>query len=302
VPASLVALPWYVKNAVLTGNPVYPFLFGGANPEADASARAQLHDYGFGRGPLDLVLLPARLLVDAEPFDRGEFITPLFVLFAPLALLERRARAATVAILAACAVYLLGWFLGSQHARFLIPLMPYGAVLAAVGILAFARLGQAARRLTVGVVLGALAVACGVSLVYTRGFFPVVLGRESSTQFLREKTSYYTGTEWLDRHLPADAHVALGHIFALYLDRPYVVWTSDVLPSTAGPAATRAFVRRWKLDYAAVLASNRGTRARQLRDLHARLIARVPVRPVVSRTQNELGPPDVLLVYAIPHS
>jgi 4-amino-4-deoxy-L-arabinose transferase-like glycosyltransferase len=36
VPAIVVALPWYVKNAVLTGNPFYPHIFGGLNPSAAA--------------------------------------------------------------------------------------------------------------------------------------------------------------------------------------------------------------------------------------------------------------------------
>ena len=36
LPAVAVALPWYVKNALLTGNPFYPHVFGGLNPYAAA--------------------------------------------------------------------------------------------------------------------------------------------------------------------------------------------------------------------------------------------------------------------------
>src|SRR5207249_3637520 len=123
-----------------------------------------LKAYGFGRSPLDLLLLPARLLADAGPFDRGEFFSPLFVLFAPLAFLDRRARPYAAAAWAAGLVYMLAWFLGSQHSRFLVPVMPVFAVLAAVGILAFARRGELGRLLSAVVVTGALAAALGISL------------------------------------------------------------------------------------------------------------------------------------------
>jgi hypothetical protein len=72
-----------------------------------------------------------------------------------------------------------------------------------------------------------------------------------------------------------------------------------VLSTTAGPRETGAFARRYGLTHAAVLESNRGSRARQLSYLGARLIARVPVRTIVSRTRSEAGPPDTLLVYRL---
>ena len=71
LPALAVALPWYAKNAVLTGNPVYPFVFGGANREATDAAFESFENYGHGESLIDLVLLPVRLLADAEAFDRG---------------------------------------------------------------------------------------------------------------------------------------------------------------------------------------------------------------------------------------
>ena len=299
VPAVAVALPWYLKNWIVTGNPFYPLVFGGLNPEAEAAREASFERYGFGTSPADLALLPFRLLVDAEPFDRGEFASPLLLIFAPLALLVPQARRWVIAILAAGLVLVLGWFFGSQHVRFLAPIAVYFSVLAALGILALTRAGRLGRLVAVATTAGAFAAATGIALVYAGQFVPVALGRESRAQFLREEVSYEDGTDWLSRNLPPDAHVALGHILGLYVDRPYVLWTSDILPTTAGPAETRAFARRYGLTHAAVLASNRGARAKQLRYLRARSTARVPVRTIVSRTRSEYGPPDTLLVYRL---
>ena len=39
--AGLVALPWYLRNLIETGNPVYPLVFGGKYVEASDSSRLQ---------------------------------------------------------------------------------------------------------------------------------------------------------------------------------------------------------------------------------------------------------------------
>jgi hypothetical protein len=297
VTALAVALPWYVKNAVLTGNPVYPFVFGGANEEATKAARATFSEYGHGRSPLDLLLLPYRLLADADEFDRGDFASPLFLLFAPLALLDRTARRAAAVVLAASGVYLLAWFAGSQQYRFLAPVMPALAVLAALGIRALARSGRVARLTAAAVPIAALTTGLAVSALYAAQFVPVAVGAESERRFLTENSSYYEGVDWLNRNLPPDAHVLLGFVFALHVDRPTVVWTADVLPSTAGRAETRAFFGRYRLTHAALLGT---VEPQQLRAVGARPIARVTVHPIVSRTLSETGPAETMVVYALP--
>lgn len=301
LPAAAVALPWYVKNAVLTGNPVYPFL-GGLNPEAQRSAAEGWQSYGHGESPLDLLLLPVRLLADADEFDRGEFASPLYLLFAPLALLRSEVRRPPgLVVFAAALVYVLAWFFGSQQVRYLAPLAPALAVLAALGVLALAVRGRAARLVTVTVVTGALAVALAVSLVYAAQFVPVVTGRESAREFLEEKSSYYEGVEWLNRNLPADARVVLDHLFILHVDRPAVWWSSDALPTTAGPAPSRAFFRRYGITHAEIFDWD-VSRKRQLGYAGARPIARVTVHAVSSRTLSDVGPPETMVVYALPRT
>jgi hypothetical protein len=299
VPAAAVALPWYVKNAVLTGNPIYPFLFGGLNPEAERAAAESYGNYGHGESPLDLLLLPVRLLADADEFDRGEFASPLYLLFAPLALLPLAFRRPASVVLAAALVYVLAWFFGSQHLRFLAPLAAPLAVLSALGAVALAERGRAARLAVVTVVAGALATGLAVSLVYVGQFVPVVAGLESEREFLTEKSSYYEGIDWLNRNLPPDARVALGHLFLLHADRPAVYWSSDVLPTTAGPAESRAFFRRFGITHAEVFDWD-VARKRQLGYAGARPIARLTVHAVTSRTLAEIGPPETVVVYALP--
>lgn len=72
--ALLLGGGWYVRNWAWTGNPVYPFaygIFGGKNWNSEMAARYEddQRAYGFGRTPLDLILLPWR--VSVAPFNTG---------------------------------------------------------------------------------------------------------------------------------------------------------------------------------------------------------------------------------------
>jgi hypothetical protein len=300
VPAIAVALPWYVKNAVLTGNPFYPHVFGGLNASAATELGASMQNFGHGHGLLDFLLLPARLLADAKAFDGGQYLSPLFLIFAPAALLYRRGRTAVLFTWAGVLLFVIAWFVTTQQARFLVPVMPALAVLAALGALALIRQGRLARRLVIAITAGALAVGLGASTVYASQFVPVLVGSESTQQFLREKVSNYDGVEWLDQMLgPRDTLAT--DIWALYyLDMPSTTFGTmgDLLPADAGPAATRAFVARYGVTRIAILDGDEARR-RQVGYLRAHLLARVSVRSVQSRTRGHFGPRHDMLVYEI---
>jgi hypothetical protein len=299
IPALALALPWYVKNAILTGDPAYPLLRGWPNEEARAAAQDSFDNYGHGHSPADLALLPFRLLVDAEPFDRAEFVSPLFLLFAPAALLAARGRRWVALAAGGAAAYFVVWFLGVQDSRYLLMAMPVLAVLAALGILELAARGRLGRVAAIAVTAAALATGAAISGLYASRFVPVAAGRETPDEFLRRNASYHEGVEWLNRNLPPDARVALDHVFLLHVDRPALTWNSDALETTAGPRETRAFARRYGLTHAAILSTN-APRRRQLGYLDARRVATVTVHAVRSRTLNDVGPPETVDVYRIP--
>jgi dolichyl-phosphate-mannose-protein mannosyltransferase len=300
LPALLVALPWYVKNAVLTGNPFYPHIFGGLNASAARELRSSMRSFGHGHAAIDLLLLPARLLADAKPFDGGQYLSPLFLIFAPVAPALCRTRRPILIAWGAVAGYVLAWFLTTQQARFLLPLMPVLAVLAALGALALAREGALGRIAVTGVTAAALAVGLGASAVYAAQFAPVVVGAETKQRFLREKVSNYNGVEWLNRHLGSRDMLATDIWALLYLRMPHVTFGTmgDLLADDAGPAATRAFVSRYHVTHIAILDGDTARR-RQVGYLPTRLLARVPVRSVQSRTRGHFGPRHSLLVYEV---
>jgi Dolichyl-phosphate-mannose-protein mannosyltransferase len=303
IPAVAVALPWYVKNTVLTANPVYPYVFGGLNSSAAAELTDTRDQFGYGRTAVDFVLLPFRLLGDAKPFDGGEFISPLFLLFAPLVFLPPSARRPAAAVSIGVALYVLAWFFATQQARFLVPLMPILAVLAAVGALALAARGMAGLGVVSVTTGAAFATGLAVSSVYASQFVPVAVGAQEREAFLRNEVSLYDGVEWLNNHLGPRDTVAFDGWTLLYLRVPYVTFGThgDLLPLNAGPRETKQFVRDNGITHLAILARDEN-RIRQAGYLDAHLVARVPVRSVTSRTLSKIGPPETMLVYEVGRS
>jgi 4-amino-4-deoxy-L-arabinose transferase-like glycosyltransferase len=183
---------WYLKNAVATGNPVYPLVFGGK--WMSAYARDVIHStltaYGVGGGVARLALLPVDLLVHGDAFDRGRYVGTAVFLFALLALATRRTRA-TLVLLGGVVVYIVVWHLQSPQARFLLPAL---AVLAAVGGTAAAPwlAGSGARRAAASAVLVAAAAAWLVSTAaLTRELLPSAVGLESRDSTLQRLTGTY---------------------------------------------------------------------------------------------------------------
>jgi hypothetical protein len=298
LPALAVSVPWYLKNLIIKGDPAYPILFGWESEAARIQANASFDLYGYGHSLVDLALLPVRLLADAEAFDRAEFITPLFLLFAPVALLEPRTRRPVTAALLGVVAYIVVWFLGVQDSRYLLLAMPVLAVLAAWGILALARHEGFGRLVAVAGVVSALLVSAFVSLAYASQFARVIAGAESDDEFLRQEVSYHEGVAWLNATLPKNASVVVDNVFLLHIERPALTWTSDALPPQAGPRETRAFVRRYGLTHALIFSGN-PYRLRQLGYVGARRIGRVTVHSVISRTRSEVGPPETMELYRI---
>ena len=177
--ALLIAAPWYVRNWLLLGCPIYPpppFLlrFFAARylpPEAlqHLLVRIWKEGQGMGRGSLNFLLLPFHLTYHPANFINGAGgigITPLAL--APFGLLASRKEwfakwLAIFSFLAAAA-----WFATAQEARYLIHGYIVGAILAVRG---WKYVDRASPRF--GAALAKLVVAC--SILY--GLFMIVSAR-----------------------------------------------------------------------------------------------------------------------------
>ena len=168
VPFMALAGPWYIRSWLLTGNPVYPFLydyFGG--PEWNVELSRQLMDWqrsiGMGRSIVDYALLPFRVILKGgmgyESFDGR--ISPAWIVLIPLSVVlgmkDKLARRALFVAL----VYFVMWALSSQQMRLLIPVLPLLAIAAGSAIVRLLELVGAGRRVWL---TDLVAVGCGLLL------------------------------------------------------------------------------------------------------------------------------------------
>jgi hypothetical protein len=166
VPTLLLALPWYLKTYLYTGNPIYPLAYarlGGIewNGKLGRQFMEWQQGMGMGRSLHDYLALPLRVILDASP-GYGRFdgrVGSFWLVAIPIAMLASlRVRSARTYTLAA-ALYFGFWALSSQQLRFLIAALPPLAIAAAAGAdAAINRLPWRAAQH--GLRLGLVAAAC----------------------------------------------------------------------------------------------------------------------------------------------
>jgi hypothetical protein len=154
--AAATFLPWMIRNVALTGNPVTPLLQGVFHRRGheffdpvviDQQVRFA-QSIGMGHGPLAFLALPWNLTMRSQPgVYAGSFgfevaVLPVFGALAALAL-PVRGQPVVRAALAVSLIFAVIWFVGSQEARYLLPIFPLLALAAAAAFDHLAGAGRA---------------------------------------------------------------------------------------------------------------------------------------------------------------
>lgn len=236
--ALLVAGPWYVRNAVVTGNPVYPFFYsklGGINWSEfnERIYRDEQLTFGVGRTESGRDPLQAGHAILGLAYQPGRYTNPsptqgLGLPFGALGaaillsglfwMASGRAKAYEGGVLVGVGLSLGLWFFLSQQSRYIVALSVPLAVL----------LGGAAVQFAFGRILMAVTVlqtAFSFWLMYTQRVsaqLPVVLGRESRDDYLNRNVGFYTAATRINEKVPPTGRVALyDEVFGYFLDVPY---------------------------------------------------------------------------------
>lgn len=130
-------VPHMARNAVYTGNPLYPLFAGLFNPGAKNFFTDTAAAYGPGQGWDDLLLAPWRIFMAQHAFDGMMIGAPYLLALAPAAVLARPVWRIGIPLIVFTAVFFLLWFyLLSQQIRFLMPVFPVLAAWAGLGVVA----------------------------------------------------------------------------------------------------------------------------------------------------------------------
>lgn len=214
----IIGSPWYVKNMLWSGNPVYPFFFGGKEwpSERITLLMEYLRGFGVGHTLRDYILIPWNLYTQHEKFgtfmqsiEFPSFLFPLALLF-PLT--RKRSRLGAVTVITGARFIL--WAIGSQQIRFLLPLFPALSLLSSAVML---RIGSALNRPTRirtiyhGIIGGMVVTTLIYQVIFLNSTSPiaVITGFESKDTFLRRAVYDYSSLQFAQYELPSNARIML---------------------------------------------------------------------------------------------
>ncbi len=254
-------VPWWARNVYEGLHPLFPFAGWptGASTAAGAAEAAFVfvypEKYGLGRDLLSTALLPWNLLMRAE-VDSFVFLGRISLLWAALAaatVWALRRDGAVRRLAFVCALGFLGWALGAQIVRYLLPL---------AGIAALAG-GGLSRRWPAWLLLAvSLPANLAPALERATERVAVVTGNQTPDEFLTDALPAWGALRFLREHVPAEAPV--GMLFAwhgYYVPQPWI------LGSVEDHVPTRYWAWRHGDDALAALADE-GVRYLLVGDVH----------------------------------
>jgi len=244
---------WYVRAWVVTGNPVFP-LFNTVFKSPLwplENTRFNMHLFGMGTSLWDLTLLPWNLSLYPQRFVEFGSIGLIYLLLLPFAL--RAVVRRSIAPWMLCVVVGGGllWFFGAQYLRYLLPLLPFAAIVGTAGLLGTAGWGW--MRSGIGLVLVAALAATTVGWTSSGpGHFPLVVVQRqvARTEYLAAHVGGFRVAEYARRTLPESARIyGVGEDMAFYYERFFVPmsWRGQLfdptLPGAVLDASTGADVQ-----------------------------------------------------------
>ena len=257
VLALVVCSPWYIKNVVNTGNPVYPFfysIFKGKNWDtfSDQIYKDQQQTFGVGREPdsaghpytqnpiepnrigaavLGLAYQPGRY-ADSNPTQDGGFnfvalgAIPVAVMFCWL--FSGRIRRFEGVVIATVLLSLLLWFFLSEQSRYILGLM------LPLCVLCGGALTQLKARILAPIAglqaLVALIVIAFEGYIVVPGYeahnlfldkLDVVLGKTSPDDYQKHHNGFYEPAQYLNQTVKGGRVALFDEVFGFLLDVPY---------------------------------------------------------------------------------
>jgi 4-amino-4-deoxy-L-arabinose transferase-like glycosyltransferase len=247
VIAGVFASPWYVRNIIWTGNPVYPFFYSKLGGRGWDQRRADIYQheqntFGLGREPvspehpdlgsnkisplrlghsvLGLAYAPGRYVNPSQMDGRGDpagSIGVVLIVSLLAWMFSGKAKGEERALVLASLLTFLAWFVVSQQVRYLSALFLPMALLLGAGIV----------RLKLGKVIAGLAVAQAIYslfLIYNHNVFGqlrVVLGQVSADEYQARGIPFYRAAKEIN-NLHANKVLLYNEVFGYLLDVPYV--------------------------------------------------------------------------------
>jgi len=221
---TLFVAPYLVKNYLMTGNPVYPLMYGifdgrWLEPRQVERMLAYVNMHGMGHDWRNLLALPWNITIHGHPgyatFDM--VITPLWLILLPAFVFIRHKSPMLKWGALACAVYFLSWAASTHITRYLMPIFPLLSLLCAHAVVSLTKeAGESSRPISqaFGAVLVSLCALIWFSFAYSYPlrvppeFGPVMWGEQTTDEFQAKRIPNYLVFKYINENLPPDARLA----------------------------------------------------------------------------------------------
>jgi len=183
--AFFIALPWYLKNYLWTGNPVFPYYLpqNVADPLQLELFMGYVDSFGVGRQWYNYLLLPINIYLKFINFGTSMASTdmpnPLYLVMFAYPFMRRNFKSGrkVLDLLAIITLaFFAAWATGSQQTRFLMPLLPAASILSSAILLQITTEGSGTRirKFLVTGLVGGLVIA--TTVVIGKIFFLAIYG------------------------------------------------------------------------------------------------------------------------------
>lgn len=223
-----IASPFYISNAVSTGNPFYPFFCGifkttnWNNEYADHFIKEMYHKRPFSI-PYFLRFIFWDYTIEMCNNNlniNGRQVASLFLIFIPLIIfIRRKAVLVRNILIMSCIYFLVFYFVGGPQRRHSTTILPF---LCFLTIFVISDLNNRSRFYRIITSLSVITFICYglvISANYFRPRMPVVFNKESQEKYLSRHFDYYDTMRFANSHTPADSTILLIWADGYYCDR-----------------------------------------------------------------------------------
>ena len=225
----MLVSPWYIRNYLVTGNPIWPFAYsvfrGIFRDEVLASESISLHvSQPGGKSMLSYFTLLWNITMHSSNYFMQLGFGPLFLAFIPLIVFMKKIKKITIYLLVYSLIFITIWFFGAQVLRYL---MVYPVLSIISGIVMVSLLDvKSLRKLVIFLLI--LSLSFNLLLWYGANSkkLPYVFGLESEKGFYLKLSDHngYNVFDYINKNLPKNSKLLLFREVRGYLsDRDFII-------------------------------------------------------------------------------
>jgi len=223
----LVASPWFIKNLIYTGNPVFPIAYrqlGGNNWGEFEAKRFKKHHQVDLTNFKKMIEAPKKIISGQE----GK-IGIIILLFLPFLFFIKNPLPQIKCFALYSIFYFLVWTIFTHHMpRFLIPALPVLSILAGYSILYFLNIRKyigytMIAFLAIGLIFNSARLLYQFSVVHPLQF---ISGKDSKTEYLSKLFYLYPAIDVINTYLPEDSKILfIAEARTFYCEKDFVANT-----------------------------------------------------------------------------